>query len=153
MIDLQHSTTTTPEGTSALSPARILMAGHETGGRFALIQMLVRREHEPPSHVHTREDEVVYVVEGTIIVSIDGVRTRYRAGEAVFLPRGREHAYQLGTDEARLLVLAVPAGIEGMYAELEDAREDARYVERLISVAARYGVEITGPPLRDTMEA
>jgi quercetin dioxygenase-like cupin family protein len=129
------------------------MAGEATGGRFALIQMIVRREHEPPSHLHTREDEVVYVVEGTIVVSVDGARAEYHAGEAVFLPRGHAHAYQLCTDEAHLLVLAVPAGIEGFYAELEDARGDTRYVERLIAVAARYGLEITGPPLRETAPA
>ena len=79
---------------------------------------------------------------------MDGARAEYHAGEAVFLPRGHAHAYQLCTDEAHLLVLAVPAGIEGFYAELEDARGDTLYVERLIAVAARYGVEITGHGLR-----
>lgn len=132
-------------------PSRVLMTGEETGGRFALVQMIVRREHEPPSHLHAREDEVLYVVEGSIVVSVDGERTAHTAGEAVFLPRGQEHGYLLRTDEARLLVLAVPAGIEGFYAELEDAHKDARYVERLIALAARYGVEITGPPLRESV--
>lgn len=150
MIDLQHSSTgTTDTPPAATGPARILMSGAETGGRFALIQMIVRREHEPPTHLHAREDEVVYVVEGTIVVSVDGERSEYKAGEAVFLPRGQEHGYLLRTDEARLLVLAVPAGIEGFYAGLEAARQDTRYVERLIALAARYGVEITGPSVRE----
>jgi quercetin dioxygenase-like cupin family protein len=151
VIKTQHHSTNMSIETGG--PARILMSGEQTGGRFALIQMVVRREHEPPSHLHTREDEVIYVVDGTVVVSIDGVRTERSAGDAVFLPRGREHGFLLGTDEARLLVLAVPAGIEGFYTELTDWEKDARYVERLIALAARYGVEITGPAIRDSGEA
>ena len=41
----------------------------------------------------------------------------------------------------------LPAGLEGYYLELDEAsREDGVTVERLVTVAARYGVEITGPP-------
>jgi quercetin dioxygenase-like cupin family protein len=152
-----HVIETTPELQTADTPepakfssTRVLMSGTDTEGRFALIQMVVRREHEPPCHLHTREDEVVYVVEGTVVVSIDGVGTEYTAGEAVLLPRGQAHGYLVRTDEARLLVLAVPAGIEGFYTDLEAAQLDVRYVERLIALAARHGVEITGPPIRET---
>ncbi len=133
-------------------PARILMGGSQTGGRFALIQMVVRREHEPPSHLHMREDEVIYVVDGTIVVSMDGARREYRSGDAVYLPRGVEHAYCLRSEEARLLVLALPAGIEGFYREMETSLDDDRHVERLIALAARYGIEITGPGLREYAE-
>lgn len=128
---------------------RILMAGAQTGGRFALIQMVIRREHEPPRHIHVREDEVLYVVEGTIIVSVGGEREEYSTGDAVYLPRGVEHGYALCTDEARLLLLALPAGIEEFYRELDSASmEGAAYVERLVALAARYGIEITGPAER-----
>lgn len=130
-------------------PARILMGGNETGGRLALIQIVVRREHEPPSHLHMREDEVIYVVDGTIVVSIDGARREYRPGDAVYLPRGVEHGYCLRSEEARLLVLALPAGIEGFYREMETSLNDDRHVERLIALAARYGIEITGPGIRE----
>ncbi len=131
------------------SPARILMSGTQTGGRFALVQMVIRREHEPPSHLHTREDEVIYVVDGTIVVSLDGARREYRPGDAVHLPRGVEHAYCLRSEEARLLVLALPAGIEGFYREMETSLDDGRHVERLIALAARFGIEITGPGISE----
>lgn len=150
MIETQHRdhdhTLETPG--EETGPARILMGGTQTGGRFALIQMVVRREHEPPSHLHMREDEVIYVVDGTIVVSVDGARREYRPGDAVYLPRGVEHAYCLRSEEARLLVLALPAGIEGFYREREASRDDDRHVERLITLAARYGIEITGPGIR-----
>lgn len=139
-------------GSSETPSLRLVMSGEETGGRFALIQMIVRREDEPPRHLHTREDEVLYVVEGTIVVSIADSRVECTSGDAVLLPRGRDHGFMLCTEEARLLVLAMPAGIEGFYMELETARSDARYVERLIALAARYGVEITGPAIRETKE-
>lgn len=144
-IDIQ--TIALPDGENGR--ARILMSGTQTGGRFALIQMVVRREHEPPSHLHMREDEVIYVVDGTIVVVVDGARREYRPGESVYLPRGVEHAYCLRSEEARLLVLALPAGIEGFYREMDASLDDDRHVERLIALAARYGIEITGPGIRE----
>ena len=65
------------------------------------------------------------------------------------MPRGGEHGFVVETQEAQLLTLVLPAGLEGYYLELDEAsREDGVTVERLVTVAARYGVEITGPPFR-----
>jgi hypothetical protein len=59
------------------------------------------------------------------------------------LPRGIEHYYVVESDPARLLVVVTPAGLERC---LEEVRSTGRMtVERLITIAARYGVTITGP--------
>jgi len=133
------------------SPARIVMAGEDTAGSLALVEALVTPEDEPPLHLHTREDEMVYVIDGAIEVALDGTRSRLAAGDAISLPRNREHAWRLLTGTARLLVISAPAGIEGFYAELDRSITQDHYVERLITLAARYGIEITGPGLRDSL--
>ena len=132
---------------------RVPVAGEATGGRFALVETRARRGEGPPRHVHTREDEVVYVLEGRLTVYAGEEPLDAPAGSCVLLPRGGEHTYRVESEEARLLVLLLPAGLEGCYRELGQLMvgpdggpgAGSDRVERLVATAARYGVEITGP--------
>lgn len=137
-----------PRAARAGSAAAILVAGAETGGRFALVELRERGGAGPPRHLHAHEDEVVYVLAGRVTVHAGDAALDAPAGTCVLLPRGGEHSYRVESAEARLLVLVAPAGLEGYYAELDrpDARASgAPAVERLVATAARYGVAITGP--------
>jgi quercetin dioxygenase-like cupin family protein len=127
------------------NPVTLLLAGRDTRGQLALIRSIERRGCEPPSHRHREEDEIVYVLEGELTFHVDGTQRRMRAGSSIFLPRGEEHGYSVESREARLLTVVTPAGLEGYYAEL-GGREAESDIERMVTVAARYGVEITGPP-------
>ena len=80
---------------------------------------------------------------------LGGKRLERKAGECVLLPGGCEHTYCIESEQARLLVLLMPVGLEGYYRALDGLTGDDRYIERLVTVAARYGVEITGPPMPD----
>lgn len=123
----------------------LLVTGQQTQGRFALVETVVRRAEDPPLHSHTHEDELVYVVQGEVDFYLDGKRLECAAGDCVFLPKGSEHTYCIKSEEARLLVLLMPAGLEGYYQELDKPIDAEQSVERLITVSARYGVEIMGP--------
>lgn len=123
-----------------------LVTAEQTGGRYALLEMVLRRGEESPLHTHTREDELVYVLQGEVTFYLGGKQLEREAGECVLLQRGCEHTYCIESEEARLLVLLMPAGLEGYYQELDRHTGDEQYIERLVTVAARYGVEITGPP-------
>jgi quercetin dioxygenase-like cupin family protein len=127
---------------------RLLLTGAEIRGRLALVETRERRGEGPPRHRHHWEDEVVYVLAGEVCFDLDGARLVRPAGTCAVLPAGREHAYAVTSAEARLLVLAAPAGLEGLYRELSGfTAPSGTDVERLVAVAARYGVEITGPSL------
>lgn len=124
---------------------RLLVTGAQTKDRLALVEVVARRANDPPLHAHTNEDELVYVVSGEVAFFVDGHRTNCAEGDCVFLPRGAEHSYSVISDEATLLVLIVPAGLEGYYQDLGACVDPEQYVEQLITVSARYGVQITGP--------
>ncbi len=142
-----RATSVSPEVQGA-SPPRLLATAADTAGRLALVELRERRGAGPPRHLHQREDEIVYVLEGELVVELDGERRPAPAGSCLVLPTGREHAYAVASDEARLLVIAAPAGLEGLYRELGGLSASGPVgVERLVAVAARYGVAITGPPL------
>ena len=121
----------------------ILVAGEETGGRFALVEMVEERGAEPPRHLHHWEDETLYVLEGSLSVWVAGKWVEAPAGAAVFLARGVEHALAVAAGRARVLSFFAPAGFEGFYREL--GATSAPDVERLVITAARYGCEIVGP--------
>ena len=128
-------------------PVDLLLTGKDTGGRLLLIRSLERQGCEPPRHRHRNEDEFVYVLDGELTYYLGEREHRARARSCLFLPRGGELGFVVETQEAHLLTLVLPAGLEGYYVELDAAGREADVtVERLVSVAARYGVEITGPP-------
>jgi quercetin dioxygenase-like cupin family protein len=125
----------------------VLLTGADTGGRFAVVEIGAVPGSEPPLHLHTREDELVYVLEGELTYYADAETRTATAGACVFLARGCEHTFSVLSDGARLLVIVAPAGLEGSYGELGGGGTGAvPDLERLVTVAARYGVEITGPP-------
>ncbi len=71
------------------------------------------------------------------------------AGTSVVLPAGREHGFAVDSDEAKLLVIVAPAGLEDFYAALAGTIPAGQpAAEWLVTLAARHGVEITGPSHR-----
>jgi mannose-6-phosphate isomerase-like protein (cupin superfamily) len=128
--------------------ATVLVAGESCEGRFAIVETHERHGFAAPCHIHSREDEFVYVLAGRILVQIGEAISSLGAGECLLLPRGYEHAIVAESPEARLLLITTPSGIEGYYRDLELApADDAEGIERLITIAARYGLTITGPAL------
>jgi quercetin dioxygenase-like cupin family protein len=125
-----------------------MVVGDLTEGRFAVIESRERQGVEPPRHVHSREDEFIYVLEGQLSVERDEEHFTVQPGMWLFLPRGSQHRYRVESTDARMLVMLAPAGIEDWLRELrlpERATTESDTVERLVSTAAHYGVEITGP--------
>ncbi len=133
-------------------PARwvVLVSGDQTGGRFSAVETLVRPGSEPPRHVHSREDEVVYVLDGCVTFELDGERHEGLAGTCAVLRRGSEHTFIVESNEARLLVLLLPAGLESWagVANGEELTGGSPAVERFVATAARFGVSISGPSHR-----
>ncbi len=137
-----------------------LATGAETEGTYSLTEVAGWRGHSaaPPMHVHTREEECFYVLEGAIICYVGDEVIEVPAGGFVVLPRDVPHRYELATEEARLLNLCVPAGFEGFYRALgEPALEHALPprpggppdMARLLAAAAEHGIEILAPPARE----
>ncbi len=126
-------------------PPNLLVAGDETRGRFALVETIAKHTDETPLHSHSQEDELIYVLMGNVTFYVDGIQLECPAGSCMLLPKGSEHTYCVESEEARLLVLLMPAGLESYYQELNEFVGAEQDIDRLITVSARYGVNITGP--------
>jgi len=73
------------------------------------------QEPKPPPHVHTREDELFYVLEGEFDVYVGKEAFKVEAGECVFLPRFKPHAFVIRSPRLHVLALFTPAGLEEVF--------------------------------------
>ena len=89
-----------------------------------------------PPHVHEREDEAMYVLDGQITVHV--AEETFVVGERgfVFMPRGVQHDWDVDSGTASVLILAAPGGLEEFLGEFHAA---ADWDER-DAVAARHGL-------------
>ncbi len=134
---------------------RFLATGQETGGKYALMEALVPPGGGPPPHVHSREEEGFYILEGEITFQIGEQRIVAKAGTFANMPVGTPHAFKNESGKpARMLIWVAPAGFEQMFLECgtplpegttaasPPTQED---IEKLLQIAPRYGVEIMLP--------
>jgi quercetin dioxygenase-like cupin family protein len=100
------------------------MAGTaDNDGAFDFVIAKLPRGTEPPPHVHSREDEFFYVLSGEMRVYVDGEVFAVTAGECVFLPRRRAHAWLITSEEAHVILLIVPGGYNEAFSEMSAPAE------------------------------
>jgi len=132
-----------------------LATGKDTHGQFALIEAVARKGNVPPPHIHHREDETFYVLEGEVEVSVGDRTIKGTPGTTFFLPRDVPHSFTIESEQSRMLILLTPAGLEEWFKEfsvpapamtLPPAEEPAyEEVQRMLEAAPRYGIEFLLP--------
>src|SRR5579859_8200912 len=97
---------------------RFLATGEDANGKYALFEALVGPGGGPPLHVHSREEEGFYVLEGEITFTVGGERVVASAGTFAHVPVGTPHSFRNESDRpARMLLSVAPAGLERMFFE------------------------------------
>ena len=115
-----------------------LAVGEQTGGAYAVIETANDPSTGVPLHVHEREDETWFVLEGEYTFEVGDQTFRAGPGDYVFGPRNVPHSYANRTDAvARALIMVTPAGFEGFWRESVKLGEDAA-VHR--ALGEKYGV-------------
>jgi quercetin dioxygenase-like cupin family protein len=141
------------------TPAPLNIVGEETlvkvsaedsDERLAFFHLVAPPMSGPPRHVHTREDELFYVLEGELVFELDGERHTVRAGDTVYLRRGVVHAYQnFTTSDARLLIATTPGVFSGFFVELSAITPVGGLppLDELDAISTKYGMTRLGPPM------
>lgn len=94
-----------------------------------------------PPHVHTREDEIFRVIKGVIEIMIDGKASVLQAGDTAFAPKNVPHAWKVvGTEKAKMITSAFPAGIEHMFMELAKLPEGPPNFEKVAAICGAHGI-------------
>ena len=134
---------------------RVLASGRQTGDVYALSEIRVSPNNGPPPHIHSREDECFFVLEGEIDFQVGDERITARPGTFIQGPRGIAHSFKNNTQlPACMLAFVTPAGFENFFNEF--AQPVASFdspaippgkdeVDKLLAAAPKYGVQILWP--------
>jgi mannose-6-phosphate isomerase-like protein (cupin superfamily) len=122
---------------------RFMIDGKDTGGRLSVVEHTVAPlVLAGPVHIHTREDEYSYVLEGRLGALLGDEEVFAEGGDLVFKPRGQWHTFwNPGDVQTRILEIITPAGLEDLFRELGAAGGELDPAT-LPALAARYGCEV-----------
>lgn len=136
---------------------RFLATGEDTNGKYALWEAIVPSGGGPPAHVHSREEEGFYILEGEITFQVGAQRIVATAGMFFNMPVATPHSFKNESNRpAKMLISVAPAGLEKMFFEfgvpLVEGATTAppptkAEIEKLLEIAPRYGIEIKLPGL------
>jgi quercetin dioxygenase-like cupin family protein len=135
--------------------AIIKASSETTAGGMMVMEHLAPQGAGSPLHVHHREDELFYIIEGELTFWIGGKTIKAPAGSFVYGPRGIPHTYTVTSPQARSLVATRPAGFEKFMRALSEpaaahtippASVPLPSLDRIKAAAAESGLEILGPP-------
>lgn len=126
----------------------IRVDSRDNGGLVAVVEEVDKPGNGPPRQMHTREDEVLYVLKGTYRIWHGGEIVEGGPGTVMVLPRNVPHTFQnVGKTSGRVMVVIIPGGQEGFFKEVDRRRLKMPTDEAEINaLRARYGLAVLGPP-------
>jgi quercetin dioxygenase-like cupin family protein len=119
------------------------LTAEDTGGAFSLMEASLEPGRLVPPHMHSREDEMFYTLEGEVWVRIGDQEFCVGPGTYVFAPRGVPHAvWNMGPQPTRSLNIFSPAGFEKFFEELATVLHQGGPpdVAKIAEINYRYGV-------------
>jgi quercetin dioxygenase-like cupin family protein len=134
---------------------RTLASGAETGDVYALHEIRVSPGNGPPPHIHSREDESFFVLEGEVDFQVGDEKIIATPGTFIQGPRGIAHSFKNNAQlPARMLAFVTPAEFENFFKEF--AHPVASFdspaippskdeVDKLMAAAPKYGLQILSP--------
>lgn len=136
--------------------SRIRLGMDSTLGVFDMVEILHPEGYASPLHVHQDDNEVFFVLEGTLRGVCNDEEVTADTGSTIWLPKGSVHGYAAaGSTPLRILAMTVPgnfsgfvrdAGTPALQPELPPSDLPVDF-EKVGEIAAQYGISIVGPPV------
>ena len=129
--------------------AEIKASAADTGGQYTLLEITAPPGLQTPLHVHYREDEGFYVVEGSVTIEVGDETVELGAGEHAYGPRDIPHRFTVGPDGARMIWVLAPSGFEDFVADVSVPAEGPTVPpasvlppENAAEIVLRHGMEL-----------
>lgn len=125
----------------------------DTGGQMTIVEMNEPPGAEAPLHVHHREDEAFWILEGDVTLEVGDDTIEASAGDYAFGPRDVPHRYKVGPNGCRMLFICTPGGFEDLVRDmsvpaqsrtLPPPSDEQPDFERLQAIVLRHGCELLG---------
>jgi quercetin dioxygenase-like cupin family protein len=123
----------------------------DTNGQMSIIEIVEAPHAEAPRHVHEREDEGFWILEGEATFEVGEQIIHRRAGDYLFGPRGIPHRYTVGAAGCRMLFIFTPGGFEELVRAISEPAatrtlpppsNEMPDMERLLATIRAYGGDI-----------
>jgi quercetin dioxygenase-like cupin family protein len=124
---------------------RLITGAANTGGRYTMLEQVIPPGWGPPRHIHSREDEIFYILEGSYELHVGDELRTVSAGASAILPHGIPHGFRnVAPTHSRLLCVITPGGLEEYFLAL------AKYSQppspgQLIELARTFGLTLLPP--------
>ncbi|HYG39969.1 MAG TPA: quercetin 2,3-dioxygenase [Cytophagales bacterium] len=133
------------------------VTGKQTNETLTIIDQIIQPEGGPPPHIHYREDESFYVLDGKFSFLCGDKQSVLEAGSFAYIPKGTLHTFKnIEKKQGRLLVIITPAGLENFFYSIGTPASgvttpppvDPAIIENLIKLAKDYQTEIILPDMK-----
>jgi len=140
----RQATVVTPEQSMPLKifgmDANVLLTTEATGGAVSVVLGHLAPGDGPPDHVHFKQDEMFYVLEGTVELTAADQTAIAGPGSIVFVPRTVVHQFRnAGTSTARMLECSLPGGLDRYFKAISDlAARDGFTREQAMQIGKQF---------------
>jgi quercetin dioxygenase-like cupin family protein len=126
----------------------VRMTGEDSKGAYSLFEYVVPPGlGGPPTHVHTREDELFICTQGKVRVELDGQEHVVEAGSSLLMPRGVPHMFHNPfEEETRIVAVVSPGGLENYYRALSELPPGPRDMAKIGAIMTEFGLQLQKPP-------
>ena len=129
------------------------VSADQSDGQLTAMEFVGPRGFGPPLHLHDKEDELFYVVEGEVWFACGDVEATHRAGATVWLPRGRAHQFHILSETARVFQVTTPGQFDRFVEALGERLDEPQLPdpvdidpERVAQICAAHDIQVLGPP-------
>ncbi len=127
------------------------VTAEESGGGFFVFEDEMTKGKATPLHAHPEVEETIFVLEGDILLNVDGIEHLLGGGGLSFVPRGVPHAFTVLSESARLLTMQSPGAAQSFYWDASEPAEGDGVgpmdLDRVRQAAEGTGAtQILGPP-------
>jgi mannose-6-phosphate isomerase-like protein (cupin superfamily) len=130
----------------------IKAAGTDTRNRYSVFEAVMTKLAEPPLHIHHREDEAWYVLDGKLTIHVGDLVIEAVPGTFAFAPMDIPHRFTVDVEPTRVMVTTSPGGnfekfVEAAGVPVESSRGPLPIdPPKLMELSVKYGIELLGPP-------
>jgi quercetin 2,3-dioxygenase len=130
-----------------ISPNLVKISAKDTNGQLAAFEYEGFAKMGPPLHLHLKQDETFYVLEGEYLFQVGEQKHTLRAGDTIFLPRNIAHTWLQLTDKGKLMYVLQPAGKMEEFFKKMNSLQGPPTAELVQQIHTEHEMRIVGPSL------
>lgn len=148
-VNKANITADRPRSVTVLGSNKVVYhaVSEDTEGAYSLFEVTIPPDQAIPTHVHSREDESFYVLDGAFNIQIGEQSFTATRGWFGFGPRHVPHGFKaVGRSPATMLIIVTPGGFERFFDELADLTASPPFhFDKVRALFEKYGMQITEP--------